>query len=57
MKNEDCSYKLSEFLWYEMGLEMDDLYIVGVAPIFRINLKPEQYPLCTHTAVASGTVA
>ena len=27
MKNEDCSYKLSEFLWYEMGLEMDDLYI------------------------------
>ena len=33
------------------------VYIVEVAPIFRINLKPEQHPLCTHTVVVSGTVA
>ena len=27
IKNEDCLYKLGEFLWEEMSIDIDDLYI------------------------------
>ena len=29
-KNEDCSHKLDEFLWEEMSIDTDDLYIERV---------------------------
>ena len=30
IKNEDCSHKLGEFLWEEMSIDTDDLYVERV---------------------------
>ena len=41
----DMLYLLSMFSG-SYGILAIELNIVEVAPIFRINLKPEQHPLC-----------